>query len=125
MADIEPSNSSSAATRLSMINVESHTKAVEQTDQTSSLAIAEDLGSKADIPTSKSLSMDDRKINSLDFKNIPNDIQTTDSMLKKKWSERRIIAEDPEWNLAAVESLSMLALQSIVKNFQGKLIIFS
>lgn len=32
---------------------------------------------------------------------------------------RRIIAEDPDWSLDIVPSLSNLCLQSIVKNFQG------
>ena len=50
---------------------------------------------------------------------IPMDLQMTDGLPKKNGNQRRIIAEDPEWNLAAVESLSSLALKSIVKNFQG------
>lgn len=38
---------------------------------------------------------------------------------KKKVNHRRIIAEDPEWNLALIESLSSIALKTIVKNFES------
>ncbi|KAI9098244.1 hypothetical protein DFS34DRAFT_620121 [Phlyctochytrium arcticum] len=35
-------------------------------------------------------------------------------------NQRRVIAEDPEWNLAAVENLSELCLKSIVANFEKR-----
>ena len=40
---------------------------------------------------------------------------------KKKSNYRRIISEDPEWNLAAVETLKALCLKSIVTHFESKL----
>lgn len=36
----------------------------------------------------------------------------------KESRERRIIAEDPEWNLAPVEKLTALCIKVIVKNFE-------
>ena len=76
--------------------------------------------SKNDLFT-KSSGFDALKITS-DTSNIPTDFQMTDSTSNKKGNQRLIIAEDPEWNLAAVESLSFLALKSIVKTFQGMII---
>jgi hypothetical protein len=40
---------------------------------------------------------------------------------QKKNGNRRIIAEDPEWNLAAIERLTTLCLNMIVKNFESNL----
>ncbi|TPX69387.1 hypothetical protein SpCBS45565_g02479 [Spizellomyces sp. 'palustris'] len=38
----------------------------------------------------------------------------------EKGGQRRVIAEDPEWNLAAVENLSELCIRSIVANFEKR-----
>lgn len=39
---------------------------------------------------------------------------------EKDGLKRRIIAEDPEWNLAPVQKLTNLCIQIIVKNFERK-----
>lgn len=39
---------------------------------------------------------------------------------ERKAAQRRIIAEDPEWNLAPVEKLTELCLKIIVANFESK-----
>ncbi|KAJ3114625.1 hypothetical protein HK098_007295, partial [Nowakowskiella sp. JEL0407] len=40
----------------------------------------------------------------------------------KEKQQRRIIAEDPEWNLAPVEKLSELCVRVIVSNFESNLL---
>jgi hypothetical protein len=44
---------------------------------------------------------------------------------ERKAAQRRIIAEDPEWNLAPVEKLTELCLKIIVANFESKEVVES
>lgn len=116
MADVEQTISNSE--KQSKANTEIPIKPLDTNDQSAGANNLVELSrSKTDLSV-KSSGFDATKTAS-DQSNIPTDLQMSDSTSKKKGNQRRIIAEDPEWNLAAVESLSSLALRSIVKNFQG------
>lgn len=117
MADVEQTILSTE--KPNKFNTDIPTKPLDANEQSSGAYNQVELSrSKADLSV-KSSSFDASKTTA-DLINIPNDLQITDGSSKQKGNPRRIIAEDPEWNLAAVESLSSLALRSIVKNFQGR-----
>jgi hypothetical protein len=116
MADVELTISTSGKSNIA--NPELPTKLVESADQSSNMEEQLDLTKSKNDLSVKSSGIDASKISS-DPSNILADIQLSQNSSTKKANQRLIIAEDPEWNLAAVESLSSLALKSIVKNFQG------
>ena len=59
---------------------------------------------------------------SIDTVSANNNTANVTSMSKKekRAANRRIIAENPEWNLAPVERLSDLSVKVIVTNFESK-----
>jgi hypothetical protein len=115
MAEVEQTISTSG--KLNISNPELP-KFVESADQSSNVEEQLDLTKSKNDLSVKSFGLDASKVSS-DPSNMLADSQLAESPSIKKGNQRLIIAEDPEWNLAAVESLSSLALKSIVKNFQG------
>lgn len=120
MADIEvtPSASSLSGRKMSLAQsssgkpVESMT--IDTLENAEQAYLAEEnstVQSKSDLSPSRSV---------LPEGNLSDHFSSQTS--KKKTLQRRIIAEDPEWNLALVDSLTSLALKCIVANFESELL---